>query len=453
MKAEEVQKFHFIGIGGTGMSGIAQICLENGFTVSGSDLRQSEVTRRLSSRGASISFPHSLNNITAEPVVVISSAIPESNEELLFARQSGLVVKKRAELLGWFMEGRTGIAVAGCHGKTTTTSMLSAVLTEAGLDPTTIVGGEASHMGGNARMGRGEFLIAEADESDGSFILMPATHAIVTNVDNDHLEHYGDLKNLQSAFEGYVLGLEGIPVLCVEDEFLKGLSSKRDSITYGFSPEAQYRAKNISLEGRSSSYDVWHQGRFLIRIRLGVPGEHNILNSLAAFALSHQIGIAPESIAAGLLVFGGVQRRFETVDEKDNILILDDYAHHPAEVLATLKAARALARERGGRLGVIFQPHRFSRLGHLMSEFAVAFGDADFLWLLPVYAAGEKPRAGVSSWELYIRLELERTCVEVLDSVPDIGYFKRNMQPGDVLMTMGAGDVTCLGRAGKEERL
>ena len=449
--AGQAKKFHFIGIGGSGMSGVAQICLDEGYRVSGSDLKKTEVTERLRTRGAVIHFPHSEQNVTEEPVVVISSAIPEANEELAFARQKGLVIKKRAELLGWFMSSRKGISVAGCHGKTTTTSMVSAILTEAGLDPTTVVGGESSHVGGNAKFGKGEYLVAEADESDGSFLYLPSSYSIVTNVDNDHLDYYGTIEKVQEAFACFLLQTKNCSMVCADDAFLQKLWNENRSrlFGYGVHSEADYRIQDVVFSDFGSTFTVSFRGELLTTVSLNVPGMHNILNATAALGLSHQLGVSSDIAAQALEKFVGVQRRFELVANRQGILAVDDYAHHPTEIVATLTAARRLADSRKGKLVVAFQPHRFSRLKHLIHDFARSFLLSDYLYLMPVYSAGERSGGALDSWALYRKLENEKHRIELLHHCNYEELAPRifsELKERDVFLTLGAGDVTKLGR-------
>lgn len=445
------KKFHFIGIGGSGMSGVAQICLAQGHSVSGSDLKQSLATNRLQDKGAVISFPHSYSNITEDPVIVVSSAIPETNEELSFARQLGLPIMRRAEVLGDFMRGREGIAVAGCHGKTSTTSLVSNILTVAGMDPTTVVGGEASHVGGNAKFGQGRFLVAEADESDGSFLYLPSKYSIITNVDNDHLDHYGSFDNILQHFLKFANQTERKVILCGEDPHLVGMATQlgEKAVTYGFSEEHAYSATDIMENGSGTQLKVLKRGHFYADIYLPQPGRHFVLNSLAALALCDVIGIPNEQIVAGLQTFEGVQRRFEKVATVNGVEIYDDYAHHPSEVAATLQAAKQLMSSREGKLVVCFQPHRYSRLRHLMKDFSDCFENADFLYLMPVYAAGETPISGINHWELYNHLNFDAGKVCLLNN-GDINFCRdqilAELKSGDVLLTMGAGDITRMGR-------
>ena len=445
------KKYHFIGIGGSGMSGVAQICLAQGYPVSGSDLKQSMATNRLQSKGAIISFPHNHSNITEDPVVVVSSAIPETNEELSFARSKGLPIMKRAEVLGTFMRGRQGIAVAGCHGKTSTTSLVSSILTVAGLDPTTVVGGEASHVGGNAKFGQGKYLVAEADESDGSFLHLPSKYSIITNVDNDHLDHYGSFESILQHFLKFANQTEKKVVMCAEDMNLLKIARElgEKAVTYGFNRDHNYSAVDLNEDFDGTRLTVLKNGEYFCNIHLPLPGKHMVLNSLAALSLCDLLGVEKEYLVEGLESFQGVQRRFEKVATYNGVEIYDDYAHHPSEVIATLQAARQLMTNKEGKLVVCFQPHRYSRLQHLMDEFASSFDDADFLYLMPVYSAGEVPITGVDHWRLYRDLNLGSEKVSVLEST-SIEECREIIFPelksGDVLLTMGAGDITRMGR-------
>jgi UDP-N-acetylmuramate--alanine ligase len=445
------KRFHFIGIGGSGMSGIAQMCLEKGFQVTGSDLHPSRITNRLQGYGAVINFPHSRSNVSEDSIVVISSAIPDCNEELSMARELGLEVRKRAEVLAWLMKERDGIAVAGTHGKTTTTSMVSAILTEAGVDPSTVVGGEAHHVGGNAKFGNGKLLVAEADESDGSFLLLPARYGIVTNIDDDHLSHYGSFENLKGSFLHFCKNVEEFSVLCGEDENLLSMKNElgKKAVYYGYSKDCDYQITDVEMRGDSSSFFIRKKDGSYLSIRLNVPGEHNILNAASAVALCEKIGIATEAIYGGLNAFGGVQRRFELVNQAKGVRIFDDYAHHPTEVKAVLECGRRVAAESGGKLIVCFQPHRYSRLGSLIKPFAEVLSNCDFLYLAPVYSAGEKPVPGVDSWQIYRHLDMCKSKVCVL---PEGGInewaelLSGEFKSGDVILTLGAGNITALGR-------
>jgi|SaaInl4_135m_RNA_FD_contig_101_410612_length_7100_multi_4_in_0_out_0_7 UDP-N-acetylmuramate--alanine ligase len=445
------KKLHFVGIGGAGMSGLAHMCLAEGYQVTGSDLRSSLNTSRLQDLGAVIHYPHSSKNVPEDTVLVVSSAIPESNEELGVAKALGLPIKKRAEVLGWFMQDRDGIAVAGCHGKTTTTTMVSSILTVAGLDPSTVVGGEASHVGGNAKFGSGQYLVAEADESDGSFLFLPSKYSIITNIDNDHLDYYGSFRAVLRAFSQFIENTSSLVVLCGNDPNLKEFRQKypKKIVDYGFSVDSDYVVRNVVQEKLRTSFEICLKCGTWIRVLLKIPGQHNVLNAAGAIALCDQLGIQKEYLKLGLENFQGVQRRFELISDDKDILIYDDYAHHPTEVRSTLAAARAMMQTRSGKLVVCFQPHRYSRLNALSSEFRDCFQECDFLYLLPVYGAGETPISGVSTRNLYHDLLMDRSRVHVFDEGSLESYssaIRAELVPGDVLLTMGAGDVTRLGR-------
>ncbi|MCJ8345036.1 UDP-N-acetylmuramate--L-alanine ligase [bacterium] len=450
MGIDNSKKIHFIGIGGTGMSGLAHMCLKDGFSVSGSDLRSSRATSRLSDGGAIINFPHNKVNISDEPVIVISSAIPENNEELKFAKSLGLTIKKRAEMLAWFMKDKLGISVAGCHGKTTTTTMVSSILTEAGVDPSTIVGGEANHVGGNAKYGSGKYIVAEADESDGSFLLLPSKYSIVTNVDNDHLDYYGDFEGVTRAFRTFIQKTSEFSIVCGENETLLEMSQDFDHVkTYGLSETHDYWAKDIQLNDFSSEFVVETKDGRSLQLKLNTPGIHNLLNGVAAVAMCDSLGIAVEDIEKGLAKFCGVQRRFEKVQEKNGILVIDDYAHHPTEIKATMKSASKLAKSRDGKLVIVFQPHRYSRIAEVLESYRGCFDGADFLYMAPIYASGERNPLNLSTWDIYKRCNFEPRNIKILES-DDWKAFAQELSPelrkNDVLLTLGAGDVTFLGR-------
>jgi UDP-N-acetylmuramate--alanine ligase len=355
-------------------------------------------------------------------------------------------------MLGWFMKNRRGVAVAGTHGKTTTTSLISSILTSAGLDPTTIVGGEAQHVGGNAKAGHGDLLVAEADESDGSFLMLPVRYAVITNVDNDHLNYYGSEENLRITFQQFVESVSEFSVLCGEDPFLYTMkhSMQRPVFCYGFRPEHDYQIKNVSLEGRSSRFELFYKNSFLLEATVNIPGLHNVLNSAGAAALCHQLKVEPEKIVAGLAQFCGVQRRFELIQEQNDIMVFDDYAHHPTEVKATLDSARNLANLNGGKLVVCFQPHRYTRNKELAARFAAVLSEnIDFLYIAPIYSAGEKHISGADSWSIYRSLTMNKSRVMMLpegNPADWAAYISGELEPKDILLTVGAGNVTELGR-------
>ncbi|MCO4782501.1 MAG: UDP-N-acetylmuramate--L-alanine ligase [Candidatus Cloacimonetes bacterium] len=450
MGIDNSKKIHFIGIGGTGMSGLAHMCLKDGFSVSGSDLKSSITTNRLSEGGAIINFPHNKGNISDEPVIVISSAIPESNEELKFAKTLGLTIKKRAEMLAWFMKDKLGISVAGCHGKTTTTTMVSSILTKAGVDPSTIVGGEANHVGGNAKYGQGDYIVAEADESDGSFLLLPSKYSIVTNVDNDHLDYYGDFNGVCRAFKTFIQNTQDFSIVCGENPALLQMKQEFDHVkSYGLSSAHDYWAEDIKLDEFSSEFVVKNHDGLSILLKLNTPGMHNLLNGVAAVAMCHSLDINSEDIITGLAQFSGVQRRFEKVQEEAGVVVVDDYAHHPTEIKATMASASRLAKSRNGKLVVVFQPHRYSRVAEVLEDYRGCFEGADFLYMAPIYSSGERNTLNLSTWDIYKRCNFEPKDIMVLES-DDWSEFAQFIVPelreNDVLLTLGAGDVTFLGR-------
>ncbi|NUM88333.1 MAG: UDP-N-acetylmuramate--L-alanine ligase, partial [Bdellovibrionales bacterium] len=375
------RKVHFIGIGGIGMSGIAEILISQGYMVTGSDLVESDTTRHLVDLGAKVSYGHAEGNLGDADVVVVSSAIDEKNPEIVAARRKNVPIIQRAEMLGELMKMKTGVAIAGTHGKTTTTSMVATIVNSAGLDPTIIIGGKVDALGGNAKHGRGDLLVAEADESDKSFLHLPATVAIVTNIDNDHLNNYGDMNAIKDAFVEFVnqIPFYGRSILCRDDDNVRAILPrvKKPMITYGFSPQADLQARNPRAEGFRSIYEVWLGERQLGEIRVNVPGKHNVLNSLAATAVGLELGLAFDQIARGLAQFQGVKRRFDTKGEKGGVLVVDDYGHHPTEIAATMRAARDAWP--GRRLVVAFQPHRYTRTRDLLDDFAEVLATADAL--------------------------------------------------------------------------
>jgi len=450
LSLEKVQRLHFIGIGGVGMSGIAQLCLSRGFVISGSDMKGSKLTQKLAEMGARICCGHSAKNIQDAEVVIISSAIPPENEELKEAIARGLPIHRRAELLGWLMHGHTSVSVGGAHGKTTTTSMTSHLLQTGELDPTLVVGGVVNSLGSNVRRGAGHFMVVEADESDGSFLLLPSSVVVVTNIDDDHLETYGTMENMEAAYLQFInaVGPEGLAILCVDDPRVRRLLGqvRVPRLLYGLSESANLRAVDLKYDGHQSSYRVLHDGQHIGTFTLSVPGQHNVLNSLAAVAVARHAGVSSEAIARGLSTFSGVKRRFQFIGEAGQIKIFDDYAHHPTEIKATLASAR-LSRPR--RLVALFQPHRYSRTEMLASSFAQAFVDADVVMLLPVYSAGEKARDGVSSGLIYQRMVQDHRYVIQLSPRPTleshVPLICSQLEPGDWFFTVGAGDVNQMG--------
>jgi UDP-N-acetylmuramate--alanine ligase len=443
-------KVHFVGIGGIGMSGIAELLLNLGYRVSGSDLRESDITRRLAGLGGQIAFGHKAENVTDDvDVVVTSSAVKKSNPEVAAARLRGIPVIPRAEMLAELMRVKEGVAIAGSHGKTTTTSLIATVLEHAGLEPTAVVGGKLNALGSNARLGTGRYMVVEADESDGSFLHLSPTIAVITNIDPEHLDHYGTMEALTQAFIDFAdrVPFYGLAVLCFDHPVVQSLLPRlqKRHVTYGISPQADWRADDVRLEGFEARFNVIHRGKRLGEVGLKMVGAHNVLNSLAAFAVGHELGIDFADTAEALAGFQGVQRRFTVRGEAKGIMVVDDYGHHPAEVRATLAGARAAFPHR--RLVVAFQPHRYSRTRDLLGEFATAFNEADVLFLTEIYAAGEEPIPGVSGERLF---EAVRGCGHRdANFVPARGDLAQRIAAraysGDVVITLGAGDITHTG--------
>ncbi len=441
---KELKKIHFIGIGGYGMSALARVLLHLKFSVSGSDLQQSEITESLARHGAQIHMGHSAAHLADAELVVYSTAIPADNPEMEEARRRRLPLWHRSELLAGFLNEQYGLAVAGAHGKTTTTSMLALVLTHTGLDPTVFIGGVLADFGGNARLGRSEFLVAEACESDHSFLRYRPSLAIVTNVEADHLEHYGgDFNRLLAAYRNFLANIKpgGTAVLCADDHYLPGMKPAHlDSvITYGLQAPADFQAEDLRVQGWSCTFTALQGGRPLGDIKLSVPGEHNVSNALAVVAASSVLGIPFDGISEALAMFHGAKRRFQFLLQGP-VTVVDDYAHHPTEVQATLKAARA---GHPGRVLAVFQPHRYNRTGLFMDEFAHSFADADQVFLHKIYAAGETPLPGVTSAELARRMREAGADVFQTDDTGElISRVVKAARPGDLIIGMGAGDIT-----------
>ncbi len=434
-------KIHMIGIGGSGMSGIAEVLLNLGYEVHGSDMADSSIVRRLRGLGADIHIGHAAENVGDVNVLVKSSAVGEDNPEVVAARGKGIPVIPRAEMLAELMRLRTGIAIAGTHGKTSTTSLTAAIFDAAKLDPTVIIGGRINAYGANARLGQGEYLIAEADESDGSFLCLLPIINVVTNVDRDHLDHYGDQQAIDEAFVSFMnqIPFYGLNVVCGDDPGVQ-----RPVVTYGFGEGNHIRAEVLDC-GVVNRFKVFIKGKELGEVTLRQPGRHNILNALAAIGVSLDAGIEPRFCIEGLARFGGGGRRFEYKGEKNGILIVDDYGHHPVEIAATLATARTAYPDR--RVVVAFQPHRFSRTQALFGEFCQVLGTVDKLLLTEIYPASEKPIPGVNGQNLAQGIR------QVSDA--DVSYFQNFdemvqalpgiLKPGDIFLTIGAGSVTTVG--------
>lgn len=445
---------HLMGIGGCGVGAIAKILIEMGFKVSGSDIKESANTIRLKEMGAHIFFEHSASNVREADIVVYSSAIDKNNPELAEAKARQIKCLPRAEMLSWILsQSKTPIAIAGTHGKTTTTSMMSLVFDKCGMNPTFLIGGETTDVGGNARLGNGKYSIAEADESDGSFLLLRPKVSVVTNIEADHLDHFGDLANIREAFLEFVnlLPKGGTLVVCSDDQgnldMLERIETQTDVITYGMGDQAMFRARNIVFGESSVKFEVLKKGRLLGDVKLNVPGTHNVLNALAAIAVGIDEGIDFMSVNTALRCFTGVRRRFQLIGRVSGILIYDDYGHHPTEIAATLKAAKQ-SWSAVKRIICVFQPHRFSRTMHLRESFGKCFKDADQVVLTDIYSAGEAPIAGISGETVLDEvLKNKEDGVEYLPKKQDISnYLVENAVPGDLIITMGAGDVNTVGK-------
>lgn len=442
---------HFVGIGGVGMSGIAEVLHNLGYEVTGSDMKESDTTRRLKSLGIKVYIGHDGENIDHAHVVVISSAVSSHNPEVVEAKRRSVPVIPRAEMLAELGRLKYGILVAGAHGKTTTTSLIATLLGEGGLDPTVVIGGKLKSMGSNAKLGQGDYLVAEADESDGSFLKLNPTIAVITNIDKEHMDFFKDIDILKHAFLSFInkIPFYGIAVVCKENAYVKELIPliQRKIITYGLSDDADIYAKNITHKGTRMSFEAVSQGDSLGTFSVPVPGVHNVLNSLAAIAVAMELQIPVEQIAKALANFSGIHRRFELKGEAQGIMFFDDYGHHPSEVAAVSKAARECFRE--NRLFVLFQPHRYTRTRDLMHEFAASFAGVDKLFLMDIYPAGEKPIEGITSATLLNIME--KSGFKNITYIPDRKEMAHRifseLKSGDVLITLGAGDVYKVGES------
>jgi UDP-N-acetylmuramate--alanine ligase len=449
-RMRRIQRIHLVGIGGSGMGGIAEVLLNLGYEVQGSDLKGNAVTERLARLGATIFIGHDEKYLGESDVVVVSSAVNRSNPEVAAALAKRIPVVARAEMLGELMRFRYSIAVAGTHGKTTTTSLVASVLAEAGLDPTFVIGGRLKSADSNARLGAGRYLVAEADESDASFMHLQPMIAIVTNIDNDHLAtHEGDFGRLKQSFVDFLHNLPfyGLAVLCADDEHVKSIleSVGRPYLTYGFGEGVDVRAVNVQRLGLQSRYEVLREGRVPVTVTINLPGRHNVLNSLAAVAVATELDIPDEVIQRALLNFQGIERRMQQLGEIQwpggRALIVDDYGHHPTEVAATLEAARQGWPKR--RLVLVFQPHRYTRTRDLLDDFGRVLGECDVLLVTEVYAAGEAPIAGADGRAI-CRAVRSRGLIEpvFVESVDDLAESLRAvLHDGDVVLTMGAGNL------------
>jgi UDP-N-acetylmuramate--alanine ligase len=446
---KKYQHIHFVGIGGVGMSGIAEVLLNLGYRVTGSDMKRGDTVERLERLGAKVFIGHEPAHVEGAHVVVYSSAVARDNMEVQAARQRGMPVIPRAEMLAELMRLKYGIAIAGTHGKTTTTSMVAAVLGAGGFDPTVVVGGRVHGLGTNARLGQGEFLVAEADESDGSFLKLSPTIAVVTTVDAEHLDHYADLDAIRAAFLQFVnkVPFYGAAVLCLDQPNIQRMipAVEKRVITYGLESGADITARRLRFSAMTAQFEVLQRGQALGEATLQVPGRHNILNALAAVAIGLDLEIPFPLVQRALAGFAGVQRRFQIRGEAQGVLVVDDYGHHPAEIRATLAAAKT-GFDR--RVVTVFQPHRYSRTHHLRQEFLTAFYQSDVLVVMDIYPAGEAPIPGVSARDLADGIAAHGHR-EVLFMASDrqgiVDYLCECTRPGDLVLTLGAGDVGQLG--------
>ncbi|MDQ2948147.1 MAG: UDP-N-acetylmuramate--L-alanine ligase [Acidobacteriota bacterium] len=439
------QLLHFTGIGGIGMSGIAEVLLNLGYQISGSDLKLTATTERLAKLGAVIREGHSASNITGAKAVVVSSAVDRNNPEVLEARRLNIPVIPRGELLAELMRLKYGIAIAGSHGKTTTTSMTAALLSEAGLDPTVVVGGKVASMGGsNARLGNSNFLVVESDESDGSFLKLSPILAVITNIDREHLDHYASIDEIRKSFIEFInkVPFYGAAIVCLDDENVQQIlpSINRRTITYGMSPQADLAVTGAESGHFDSTFRVHQRGRDLGEFRLRLPGLHNVLNATAAIGVGLELEVGLDQMRHALAEFSGVERRFQLRGQERGVTVIDDYGHHPTEIRATLAAARLCNYK---RIHAIFQPHRYSRTQALMDEFAMSFHQADHVQVLDIYAASEEPIEGVSGSALTERMRaLGHRSVEFAGTVDQaVDNILQSVREGDLVITLGAGNV------------
>jgi UDP-N-acetylmuramate--alanine ligase len=449
----DVGPIHFVGIGGIGMSGIAEVLLNLGYAVQGSDLKASRITDRLAELGAEIFVGQKAENLDGAAVVVVSTAIKPGNPELDGARDRGLPVVRRADMLAELMRLKSNIAIGGTHGKTTTTTMMAELMVAGGFDPTVINGGIIHAYGSNARMGQGEWMVVEADESDGSFNRLPATIAIVTNIDPEHMEHWGDFDTLRKGFQDFVTNIPfyGIAVCCTdhaEVQALVGRITDRRIVTYGFNAQADVRAVNLSYKAGVAHFDIVLQNEDMVieGCTLPMPGDHNVSNALSAVAVARHLGMKADEIRAALAAFGGVNRRFTKVGEVNGVTIIDDYGHHPVEIAAVLKAARQACE---GRVIAVHQPHRYTRLSDLFDDFCGCFNEADVVAIADVFSAGEDPIAGASRDDLVAGLirHGHRHARALLDEADLERLVREQARPGDMVVCLGAGTISAWANA------
>lgn len=443
-----IKKVHFIGIGGAGMSALAKILVEKGYEVSGSDMKESTMTGILRDLGAKIFIGHKAENVVGAEAIVVSSAIREENPEVVEANRLGLKRLHRSDVNAFLINNCKGIAVAGAHGKTTTTSMIGVSLDYEGVSPSIIIGGEVDYLGSNAKLGTSDYLVSEADESDGTFLKYHPYIGIVTNIENDHMDHYGTMENIIKAFRQFLDQVrdDGWAVVCSDNDHIRDIlpEVKCKVVTYGMNQPADYMAANVQTTASETTFEVVHKGEKLGQVRLNVPGMHNVLNAMACVVTGITLGLSVDQMAEGLTVFNGAKRRFQTKGKVNDIWVVDDYAHHPTEIATTIKAARQTQPK---RLVCAFQPHRYSRTQLLQKEYGSCFAGADLLVLTDVYSAGEDPIPGVDG-ELLVQEVARQTgqnTVYIKDKKEIAQYLKSIAQPGDLIMTMGAGDIVKCG--------
>jgi len=450
MKFRKTKHIHFVGIGGIGMSGIAELLINLGYEVSGSDLKDTAITKNLASLGGHIFCEHKSENVKGADVVVYSSAVRRDNPEILEAKECYIPVIPRAEMLAELMRLKYGVAIAGAHGKTTTTSMVASILTCGQLDPTVVIGGRLDIWGGsNAKLGQGDILVAEADESDGSFLILSPTIAVVTNIDYEHIDHYGDMDAIRETFTTFInkIPFYGVAILCLDNEEIQRIIPrlKKRCLTYGLTTQADLRGMDLEKEELRVSFDVLYHNSSLGRMVVEMPGEHNVLNALAAIAVGLELNLDIKLIKKGLKNLGGLARRFQVKGERDDILVLDDYGHHPTEILATLRAVKECWPER--RLIVAFQPHRYTRIKELYDKFVISFNQADIVVVTSIYSAGENAINGVTSERLFqgIKEHGHKEVVHCPQQEEILPVLLSVIKPGDVVMTLGAGNIYRVG--------
>ena len=444
----KINHIHFIGIGGIGMSGIAEVLLNLGYEISGSDIRETEITRRLKQLGAQIYYQHHQKNVRGAEVVVVSAAVKEGNPEIKEAAEKLIPIIPRAEMLAELMRMKYGVAVAGTHGKTTTTSLIATVLAHGGLDPTVVIGGKLNSIGSNAKLGQGDFLVAEADESDGSFLKLLPTIAVVTNIDPEHLDYYQGIDQIKETFLQFIdkIPFFGLAVLCLDHENVQSLIPRlrKRFTTYGLSSQADFQANDMRFDGPHTSFELVHRGNHIGRLAIQMPGIHNVYNVLATAATAFELDVGFKTLQEALVEFSGIHRRFQMKAQIEDILVFDDYAHHPTEIKATLRAAKSGWRR---RIVALFQPHRYTRTKALFDDFLTAFYEADVLIITDIYPAGEDEIEEVHARHLLegIREHGHRDAHYISDRDEILHYLLRVIMPGDLVITLGAGDIYRVG--------